>query len=121
MEISEYIYPALYILIPVLYFAGMILKSWKKFDDRKIPLTLGILGIILATAYIASEGIPKRTDEIFSMIFAGITQGLLCASGSVYANNIVKQAKKKKDNGLKSEKAGGKGESRNEENNVGSH
>lgn len=111
LEINEYIYPSLYILIPVLYFAGMILKSWKRFDDRMIPLTLGILGIILATAYIASEGIPQKADEIFSMIFAGITQGLLCASGSVYANNIVKQAKKKKDSGLKS---GEKGEKNHE-------
>ncbi|MBS5583227.1 phage holin family protein [Pseudoruminococcus massiliensis] len=34
------------------------------------------------------------TQDVWTAIFAAITQGILCAGASVYANQIYKQIKK---------------------------
>lgn len=98
MEMSNYIESELLIIVPVLYVLGLMIKR-SSIDDRWIPLILGIMGIVLATAYKLTAHMPDNTSEVFALIFAGITQGLLCASGSVYANNIVKQFKNKNTEG----------------------
>ncbi len=97
MEFSEYIESELLIIVPVLYVLGMMIKK-SKINDRCIPIILGVMGILLATAYKLTAHMPNNASEIFSIIFAGVTQGLLCASGSVYADNIVRQIKKKEEN-----------------------
>lgn len=96
MDITEYIDHELYVIIPVLYILGTLIKK-SEINDRWIPLILGAVGIILATAYKFGVHAPSGYSEIISVIYTGITQGILCASASVYANNIVKQIKKGKD------------------------
>lgn len=97
MEITNYIEAELYILMPVLYAAGAVMKKSAAVKDKWIPIVLGGLGIILATVYKLGIYDPPTAKDILSILYAGITQGILCAAGSVYTNNIVKQLKKKDD------------------------
>ena len=94
MDITNYIESELYIIVPVLYVMGILFKKSKAVDDRWIPIILGILGIILACIYKFTAHAPETTSKILALIYAGVTQGILCAAGSVYANNIFKQMKK---------------------------
>lgn len=95
MEITSYIEPELYIIVPVLYVLGTLIKK-SSINDKYIPIILGVMGILLVTAYKLAANIPCGFSDILKVIFAGVTQGLLCAAGSVYADNIVKQMKKDK-------------------------
>ena len=95
MEITNYIEAELYILVPVLYAVGAIMKRSAAVKDKWIPIILGGLGIILATVYKLGVYEPFAAKDILSILYAGVTQGILCAAGSVYANNLVKQLKKK--------------------------
>ena len=97
MEITNYIEAELYILVPVLYAVGAIFKKSAAVSDRWIPIALGVLGIALATVYKLGIYEPHGAKEILSIVYAGVTQGILCAAGSVYTNNIVKQLKKTDD------------------------
>lgn len=89
--IKEFIKPELVILVPVLYLIGMLLKNTKLIKDNYIPLILGIIGVILASVY----SIATSTSSICSLkcllmsIFVGITQGILTAGMSVYANQLI--------------------------------
>ena len=94
MDPSEYIESELFIIVPVLYVLGMLIKK-SKVSDRFIPIILGVMGISLVTAYKLASRLPTSASELFAILFAGITQGLLCAAGSVYCENIRKQIKKK--------------------------
>ena len=81
----DYIKPELLVLIPVLYIIGEFIKK-SKINDIYIPLILGGTGVVLALVYvIGTSG--------FSVIniFAGITQGILCAGCAVYGDQIIKQ------------------------------
>ncbi len=104
MDITSYIEPKLLILIPVLYMLGLMIKK-SEINDKYIPLILGVMGIILATVYSLIGNELKGVEKLLSVIFAGVTQGLLCASASVYANNIFKQMKRNGDEA--SDKGGG--------------
>lgn len=97
MEITSYIEPELFIIVPVLYVLGALIKK-SSVNDKYIPIILGVMGILLATAYKLAANIPCDFSDVLKVIFAGVTQGLLCAAGSVYADNIVKQMKKDKEN-----------------------
>lgn len=87
--IKDFIRPELLVLIPVLYWFGVALKRTERFSDRWIPLTLGVIGMVLASIYVAATG---QSGSFLMTIFTGITQGILCAAGAVYANQVVKQA-----------------------------
>lgn len=95
MDISQYIEPGLYVLIPVLYLFGIMIRK-SKIDNKWIPCILGVMGVALSVSYLIAGNPPKDTADFFSIFFAGVTQGILCASGSVYANNLLKQALKGK-------------------------
>ena len=97
MEFSKYIEPELLITVPVLYVLGMMIKK-SSIDDKWIPIILGVMGIVLVIAYKLTASFPQTAGEFFGLLFAGITQGILCAAGSVYANNIVKQMSKNQGN-----------------------
>ena len=88
---TDYIQPELLILIPVLYLMGESLKKSKIIPSKYIPIYLGIIGIILSLLYMISEYEPS-----IKMIFTAVTQGILCAGASVYANQIYKQIGKDK-------------------------
>jgi hypothetical protein len=89
--LKNFIKPELLILIPVLYFIGVAIKNTTLIKDKFIPLTLGLIGIVLSALWIlATEG----TENIYMAIFVAITQGFLTAGASVYVNQLIKQSKK---------------------------
>lgn len=97
MDFTSYIEPELYITVPVLYVLGMLLKK-SVINDKWIPVILGIMGVALVTVYKLTLYTPTDIRSIASFVFAGITQGILCASASVYANNLLKQMLEKSEN-----------------------
>lgn len=94
MNIGEYIDARLYVLIPVLYCVGVAVKK-SRICDWLIPYILGVLGITLATAYLLATDAPVGGVGVLGVIFSGVTQGVLCASASVYIENLIKQAEKR--------------------------
>lgn len=92
LDFESFVDPELYILIPILYIVGRVIKK-SSIKDSRIPLLLGITGIVLCTVYLLTKSIPHSTKEIFALIFSGVTQGALCAASSVYVHNLIKQSK----------------------------
>lgn len=88
----NYIKPELLILIAVLYFIGIGLKNSTMVKDSRIPLVLGLCGIILAILWVLGTSQVQKYQEGMIAAFTAITQGILCAGCSVYANQLVKQA-----------------------------
>lgn len=74
----------------ICYLVGMGLKAWDKFDDRKIPVLMGIIGAVLGVVafYVAPAIIPA--EDVITAIAIGIVSGFT-ATG---INQIYKQAKK---------------------------
>ena len=89
MDYASYIKPELTIVIAMLYVLGLFIKQTKKINDKYIPLTLGIVGVILCFIYVVSV-------EGFTGIgtFTSLTQGILCAGAAVYVNQLIKQSNK---------------------------
>lgn len=83
---TDYIQPELLVLIPVLYLIAMGIKKSKLIKDKYIPILIGIVGIVLSALYIGEISI--------NALFAAVTQGILCAGTSTYANQIYKQLEK---------------------------
>ena len=76
MDYKEYIKPEL------------LIKA-SSVQDKYIPLLLGLCAILLSSMYVIStSGINGLS------IFTAITQGVLAAGASVYANQIGKQINK---------------------------
>lgn len=92
MDISSYIRSELLILVPVIYFIGLALKK-SKLDDRWIPLVLGAISVALCTLWVLSTSPIGCVKELFTAAFTAVTQGVLIAGASVYANQIYKQTK----------------------------
>ena len=87
-NLINYIKPELLILPVILYFVGMILKK-SKLKDNFIPLILMVIGIVLATTYVAIlEGFTLST------IAVGLVQGYLCSAVSNNVHQVIKQMKK---------------------------
>ena len=93
MNYQEFIKPELLILIPVLYFIGVAIKK-SKIKDNLIPFILGIIAILLTGVYLFAAEEINGSQAVATAIFTAITQGVLCAASSVYANQIIKQAEK---------------------------
>lgn len=93
MNYQEFIKPELLILIPVLYFIGVGIKK-SPIKDTLIPLLLGLIGVLLSGIYLFAAEPIIGVQGVFTAIFTAITQGVLCAAASVYANQIIKQAGK---------------------------
>lgn len=94
MDYIKYIQPELFLLIPVMYLVGVALKK-SAFKDKFIPLMLGAISIVLCAIYELATVDLTTSKEYAMAIFVAITQGVLIAGASVYADQIVKQAKKK--------------------------
>ena len=88
----DFIKPELLILIPILYALGLWLKA-SSFPDKFIPLLLAGVGMLLATLHVFAT-VSAGAAGVAAQLFTGITQGLLCAAASVFANQIYKQSKK---------------------------
>lgn len=78
------------VIAVICYLIGSGLKAWDKFDDRKIPILMGICGAILGVvAYYIAPNIIPATD-IITAIAIGIVSGFT-ATG---INQIYKQSQK---------------------------
>ena len=86
--IKDFIKPELLVLIPVLYIIGRGFKKTSLIKDKFIPLLLGSISILLASLYIFATSDVNGIKEITMAIFTAITQGVLIAGASVYANQI---------------------------------
>ena len=87
-DFEKYIQPELLIVVAVLYFVGMGLKT-SAIKNKYIPAILGVAGVAMATSYtVAVAGFDAMA------IFTGISQGVICAGVAVYVNQIIKQSKK---------------------------
>ena len=93
MDFQNYIKTELFILIPVLYIIGIGLKK-SKLPNKWIPSVLGITGIALSSVWIMATGDFAGMKDIASAIFTAVTQGVLVAGASVYANQLYVQSKK---------------------------
>lgn len=93
MSFTEYIKPELLILVPVLYLVGMAIKR-SSIADKFIPWILGGVSVVMSAIWIFANCECGSTADIFTAIFTAITQGVLIAGASVYANQIVKQTGK---------------------------
>ena len=94
MNFAEFIKPELLAIIPVLNLIGTGMKKAKKIKDKYIPIILGVCGVLIAGAYVMLTSYESSESGLATAIFTAITQGLLCAAASVYANQLVKQAEK---------------------------
>jgi cell shape-determining protein MreD len=92
--VKEFIKPELLVLIPVLYIIGVGFKKSILLQDRFIPVVLGLISIFLSGMYIFATTNMTGAKEITMAIFTALTQGVLLAGASVYANQIYKQFKK---------------------------
>ena len=93
-NIVNYIKPELLVLIPVLYFLGTGLKRSEAVLDKHIPLLLGAAGVALALIWVLASSDMSGAQDILQAIFAAVTQGVLCAGCSVYADQLGKQHEK---------------------------
>ena len=91
MTVYDALVPELSILIPLLWLCGRGLKK-SRFPDEFIPVTLGGLGILFTGLYLLSQGVPTDLAGVSDWLYKSFTQGLISASGSVYAQNIIKQS-----------------------------
>ena len=89
-DFTEYIRAELFVLVPVLYALGVVCKK-SPLKDWMIPFLLCGAGALLCFAYFAGCG-----ETFGRIVFASITQGVLCAACSVLANNLVKQFSQRK-------------------------
>ena len=92
--LKEFIRPELLVLIPVLYFIGVALKSAQAFADKHIPLALGAVGVALAALWVVAMSTIASPQDGALAVFTAIVQGVLVAGASVYIDQLIKQAKK---------------------------
>lgn len=78
MDLMDYIVSDAYILIPVLYVIGMLLKKIPGIKDWLIPWVL--LGLGMIGGFFLS-----------GMKLGGILQGVLVTGATVFANQLYKQ------------------------------
>ena len=93
MNYQDYIKTEFLILVPVLYFLGIGLKK-SKLPDKWIPIVLGVSAVILSAIWVIATADISGLQETASAIFTAVTQGILVAGASVYANQLYIQAKK---------------------------
>ena len=93
MNYQEYIKTELLILIPVMYFIGIGLKK-SRLSDKWIPMVLGVSAVVLSSAWVIATSDISCLQEMASALFTAVTQGVLVAGASVYANQLYIQIKK---------------------------
>lgn len=93
-QIVNYVKPELLIVTVVLYFIGMGLKKAQTVKDKNIPLTIGVVGIMLCTIWVFATCAIANPQDIAMAAFTAITQGILVAGLSTYINQLIKQSSK---------------------------
>ena len=94
MDYTTYIKPELLVLIPVLIFIGYCLKTSAAVKDKLIPVLLAAAGVVLAAVYVLATTDIAAPQDGAQAVFTAIVQGLLCAAGAVFGDQIVKQHNK---------------------------
>lgn len=94
MEYTNYIKPELLVLVPVLVFVGYCLKTSTAVKDKLIPAMLAAAGVVLAAVYVLASTSIATPQDAASAVFTAIVQGVLCAAGAVFADQVVKQGRK---------------------------
>ena len=79
IDVAQFIVKDAYILIPVLYVIGLLLKRTPKVADWLIPWIL--LGLGMAGGFFLSD-----------MHFKGLLQGVLITGVTVFSNQLYKQS-----------------------------
>ena len=92
--LKGYIKPELLVIALVLYLVGMGIKNTELIKDKYIPIILGILGVIISAIYIVATSSINGYQEVLTVIFTAIVQGILVAGASVYINQLIKQSNK---------------------------
>jgi hypothetical protein len=90
-SMKEFMKPELAVLAPVLYCIGIWLKNWDGFSNNKIPVVLGLVGMILAGLWTAGTSEVTGVQNILVLLFVAFVQGILYAGVSVYVNQLIKQ------------------------------
>mgnify|MGYP003292721699 CR=1 FL=1 len=93
MNGTVYINTALNLLIPVIYIVGIVLKK-SKIKNKYIPMTLGVFSISMCLIWYLSVSECRAFSDFMSIMFNSISQGVLIAGASVYANQLYIQGKK---------------------------
>ena len=93
MDVQDFIKPELIVLAPVLYIIGIYIKK-SKIKDKYIPLILGAVSILLCGIWVFSTCGILNFQCVLTAIFTSVTQGILLAGTTVYANQVYLQAKK---------------------------
>ena len=94
MSITDYVKPELLVVAVVLYFIGMSLKKSEVIKDKYIPLINGALGVAICAIYVFAACSCDGPQSVAMAFFTAITQGILVAGLSTYANQLMKQANK---------------------------
>lgn len=94
-SVTDYIKPELIILIITLYFIGMMMKRSTIVKDKFIPLFLGIIGIVISAIFVLASTSIETFQDVLMVIFTALTQGVVCAGLSNYADQMFKQLRKK--------------------------
>lgn len=81
MEFKKFIIDKGFVLIPVVYIIGNILKGMKKIPDKYIPIVLLFVSIGMSLG-------------LLGLSVSSILQGVLIVGVTVYSNQIVKQISK---------------------------
>lgn len=95
MQYQDYIKTELLVLIPVLYFIGIGLKK-SKMPDKWIPIALGVTAVVLSAVWVFATTDIANGKQVAYAFFTAVTQGVLVAGASVYANQLYVQARKEK-------------------------
>ena len=88
--LTKLIKPELLVLVPVLYLVGCAIKK-SAIPDRIIPFALGFIGIVLTGLYLFATTRIQGAQDVLLALFSALTQGVLVAGASVYANQLYKQ------------------------------
>ena len=93
-QLLQYVDPALTILIPVLFLAGLGIKHTQAIADKWIPLLLGVAGVALSLIWVIANGTYTGPRDVLLAAFTAVCQGILCAGAAVYCHQLGKQIKK---------------------------
>lgn len=93
-QVINYVKPELIVVAVVLYFLGEGIKQSQTIKNKYIPLINGAVGIVLCGIYVFATSSCQTEQEIAMAAFTAITQGILVAGLSTYADQIIKQSRK---------------------------
>lgn len=94
MDIMNYVKPELIVVAAVVYFLGLGIKKSQTIKDKYIPFINGGVAVVLCGLWVFATSNFSSGQDIAMGLFVGITQGILMAGLSTYADQLVKQARK---------------------------